>query len=166
MVENKNSVKLGDGVADSMTQTANKELAEMGNIFITIISKYIKDKIKEINLDELFSKKNEEGLVQLWSKQLIEKELIPQGYIGLSEQLLVDNMHQDGYLNGIYVGYILAMMSLVDNEASKDLILSVRDDMRPNLTGHHYNNRDEFIKQYKSDKYDWIDKSSKDKTLK
>ncbi len=166
MVKNKNSVKLGDGVADSMTQTASKELSEMGNIFITIISKYIKDKIKEINVDELFSKKNEEGLVQLWSKQLIEKELIPQGYIGLSEELLVDNMHQDSYLNGIYVGYILAMMSLVDNEASKDLILSVRDDMRPNLTGHHYNNRDEFIKQYKSDKYDWIDKSSKDKTPK
>ena len=43
-------------------------------------------------------------------------------------------MHQTGYLDGLYVGYILAMMSLVDNEAPKDLILSVRDDIRPNLS--------------------------------
>lgn len=75
----------------------------------------------------------------------------------MPEELLIDNMHQTGYLDGIYTGYILAMMSLVDNEAPKNLILSVRDDIRPNLIGHHYNDRGEFYKRYKSEKYGWID---------
>ena len=75
--------------------------------------------------------------------------LVPKGYSGLPDKLLVANLHQDGYLNGMYVGYILAMMALVDNGASKDTILAVRDYIRPNLMGHHFDDRDEFISQYK-----------------
>ena len=41
----------------------------------------------------------------------------------------------------MYVGYILAMMALVDNGASKDTILAVRDYIRPNLMGHHFDDR-------------------------
>lgn len=44
-------------------------------------------------------------------------------------------------------------MSLADNNASNDLILAVRDDIRPNLIKHPYNDRDEFIDSFKSDKY-------------
>lgn len=98
----------------------------------------------------------------LWSEQLAKKGLISQVYAGLPDEVLIDNMHQIGYLDGMYVGYILAMMSLVDNEAPKDLILSVRDDVRPNLIGHHYNNREEFIKRYKNEKYVWINSANKD----
>lgn len=162
MAENKNGVRLGDGVVDDLKQSANQELSEIGKIFIGIISKFAKEKIQGIQLEELFSKKNEEDLLTLWSDQLAKKGLIPQAYAGLPEELLIDNMHQTGYLDGIYTGYVLAMMALVDNEAPKKLILSVRDDMRPNLMGHHYNDRGEFYKRYKSGEYGWIDKASKE----
>ena len=50
------------------------------------------------------------------------------------------------------------MMALVDNGASKDTILAVRDYIRPNLMGHHFGDRDEFISQYKNEKYSWVEK--------
>ena len=53
------------------------------------------------------------------------------------------------------------MMALVDNNAEKELIISVRDDIRPNLIGHHYNDRDEFYKRYKSETYSWIERAEK-----
>ena len=69
-------------------------------------------------------------------------------------------MQQTAYLDGIYTGYILTMMSLVDNEASENLIFSVRSDVLPNLV-QHYNNREEVYKRYKSEKYGWINQASK-----
>lgn len=54
------------------------------------------------------------------------------------------------------------MMSLVDNNASKELILSVRDDIRPNLMGHHYNDRGNFHSRYKDEMYSWVEKTNKD----
>lgn len=92
-----------------------------------------------------------------WSEKLYEKGLVPKGYSGLTDELLIANFHRDGYLSGLYAGYVLAMMSLVDNKADKELIISVRDDIRPNLIGHHYNDRDEFYKKYKSELYSWIE---------
>lgn len=162
MEENKNRVRFGEGVADDLKQEFNQELSNMGKELIAVFSKYVKKKIDGINLDELFSKKNEEELLTLWSEQLVKKGLISQGYAGLPDELLIDNMHQTGYLDGLYVGYILAMMSLVDNEAPKELILSVRDDIRPNLIGHHYNDREEFIEHYKNEKYAWINSANKE----
>lgn len=100
----------------------------------------------------------EQKVEALWSEQLFEEGLVPKGYSGLPDKLLVTNLHQDGYLGGMYVGYILAMMALVDNGASKDTILAVRDYIRPNLMGHHFDDRDEFIGQYKNEKYSWVEK--------
>lgn len=110
----------------------------------------------------MLSKKDTDELISLWSSQLSEKGLLPQGYAGLPDNLLIDNLHQDGYLAGLYTGYALALMSLVDNNASKELILSVRDDVRPNLTGHHYNDREQFYLRYKDEAYSWVEKSRKD----
>lgn len=55
------------------------------------------------------------------------------------------------------------MMALTDNDIPKDAILSVRDYIRPNLIGHHYDDRDEFISRYKDEKYSWIDKARETK---
>ena len=157
-----NNVKLGDGVADTWKQSANKELSDIGKILIDIISKFAKEKIQNIDLNELFSKKNEDELLNMWSGQLVEKGLISKGYAGLPEELLVKNLHQDGYLDGMFVGYALALMSMADNNAEKELILSVRDDIRPNLIGHHYDDRAEFTDRFKSEKYNWINSLSKE----
>ena len=56
------------------------------------------------------------------------------------------------------------MMSLVDNDAPKDLLLSVRDDIRPKLIGHHYNDRNEIEERFKSEKYCWINSLSEEET--
>ena len=53
------------------------------------------------------------------------------------------------------------MMALVDNDAEKELIISVRDDIRPNLIGNYYNNRDDFYKGYKGETYSWIERAEK-----
>lgn len=162
MEDNKSNVRIGEGVADDWKQEINQELSSIGKEFIGVLSKFVKGKIKGIDLEELFSKKNEEDLLALWSEQLANKGLIPKVYAGLPDELLIDNMHQTGYLDGMYVGYILALMSLVDNGAPKELILSVRDDIRPNLIGQHYNNKDEFIERFKNEKYVWINSVQKE----
>lgn len=161
-MSDKNGVRLGEGIADGVKETANQELSEIGKMLIGIFAKFVKDKIQGVNLDELFSKKNEDELVALWSNQLAERGLVPKGYAGLPEEMLIANMHQDGYLDGLYAGYALAIMAMVDNDAPKDLILSVRDDVRPNLMGHHYKDRDEFYSHYKDEKYKWVDTARKE----
>ena len=160
MAENKNGVRLGDGVADGLKQIANQELLDIGKMLIDIISKFAKEKIQGINIDELFSKKNEEDLLDLWSNQLAKNGIIPKEYAGLPGKYLIHNMQQTASLDGIYTGYILTMMSLVDKEASENLIFSVRSDVLPNLV-QHYNNREEVYKRYKSEKYGWINQASK-----
>ena len=86
---------------------------------------------------------------KLWSEYLFEEGIVSKGYGGLSDKLLVSNFKQDGYLTGIYVGYVMAMMALADNGATKEMICTVRDYMRPNLIGNHYDNSNEFIDRYK-----------------
>ena len=56
----------------------------------------------------------------------------------------------------------ISLISLVDNNAPEELILSVRDDVRPNLRGHHYNDREDFYQRYKDEAYNWVEKSRKD----
>ena len=101
-------------------------------------------------------------IVAEWSQKLYKKGLVPKGYSGLTDELLISNFHQDGYLAGLYAGYVLAMMSLVDNKADEKLILSVRDDIRPNLIGQHYNDRGEFYEKYKNETYSWIESTDKE----
>ena len=76
---------------------------------------------------------------------------MPKGYNGLTDNLLISSFHQEGYLDGLYVEYVLAMMALVDNDVPKDIILAVRDYIRPNFVGHHYDYRDELISRYKDE---------------
>lgn len=156
-----NNTKLGDGIANGLISEANQELLSIGKLLIGLFSKFLKDKIQNIDLEKLLSKKDEDELISLWSSQLSEKGFLSKGYAGLPDNLLIDNLHQDGYLAGIYTGYALAMMSLVDNNASKELILSVRDDVRPNLMGHHYNDREKFRLRYKDEAYSWVEKTNK-----
>lgn len=164
MIENEKSVHLGDGVADKVKVNINENMSDALTMLSNIVFDYIKDKIKDIpvGIEKLFSSTDaQKEIVTLWSNQLFEKGLIPKGYNGLPDELLITNLHQTGYLDGLYAGYVLAMMALVDNDAEKELIISVRDDIRPNLIGHHYNDRDEFYKRYKSETYNWIEYTEK-----
>ena len=159
------NVRLGDGVVDEAKSEANNRLKELARITVNMIFDDLERRVKGFP-DAIKRLRNnpevEQKVEALWSEQLFEEGLAPKGYSGLPDKLLVANLHQDGYLDGMYVGYILAMMALVDNDAPKDMILAVRDYIRPNLTGHHFDDREEFISQYKSEKYSWVEKEKAD----
>ena len=155
------NVRLGDGVVDEAKAEANNRIKELVKMSVNMFFDYLESQMKDLpdTIKRLRSNPELEQKVEaLWSEQLFEEGLVPKGYSGLPDKLLVTNLHQDGYLGGMYVGYILAMMGLVDNGASKDTILAVRDYIRPNLMGHHFDDRDEFIGQYKNEKYSWVEK--------
>lgn len=152
----KSNVKLSDGVADNLMQSLNNELSEIGKTLIELISEFVKERIRDIDLRELFSKKDEDKLLNIWYSQLVEKGLIPKVYEGLPEDMLIHNLHQEGYLQGMYVGFALALMSLVDNNAEENLILSVMDDIRLNLVCHQYEDSSEFLDRFKSEKYNIV----------
>lgn len=122
----------------------------------------MEDKIKDLPNSIKRLRNNpeiEQRVAALWSKQLFEEGLVPKTYSGLSDKLLVSNLRQEGYVDGMYIGYVLAMMALVDNNIAEDKILAVRDYIRPNLIRHHFDDRDEFIAQYENERYSWVEKS-------
>lgn len=159
-----NNVHLGDGVLDEAKSDVNNRVKGLMKIVIDAVFDYLGGKIEDLpEKIELLrnSPEIEQKIATLWSEHLFEEGLVPKGYNGLPEHFLISNFHQDGYLDGLYTGYILAMMALVDNNISKDIIFSVSDYIRPNLIGHHYDDRDKYIDRYKDEKYSWIDKARK-----
>lgn len=134
------NVRLGDGVVDEAKAEANNRIKELVKMSVNMFFDYLESQMKDLP-DTIKRLRNNPELEQkvetLWSEQLFEEGLIPKGYSGLPDKLLIDNLHQTGYLDGLYVGYALAMMAMVDNNADEDLILAARDYIRPNLMGHH-----------------------------
>lgn len=157
-----NNVNFGDGVLDGAKADINNRAKRLVKIAIDAVFDYLEGKVKDLpeTIKQLRnSPETEQKIAALWSEHLSEEGLVPKGYNGLPDNLLISNFHQEGYLDGLYAGYVLAMMALADNDAPKDIILAARDYIRPNLIGHHYDDRDEFIGQYKDEKYSWIDKT-------
>lgn len=163
-----NNVRLGDGVSNEIKTTINNQIKELLNsaiiaVFNTLETKLdnLPEKIEIIEIIKRFlnNPETEQEVIAQWSKYLVAEGLVSKGYKGLSDDLLVSNLHQEGYLSGLYAGYLLAMMAMVDNDVPKDTILAVRDNIRPNLIGHHYNNSEEFTNQYQNERYSWIDKA-------
>jgi hypothetical protein len=156
------NVKLRDGVLDEAKYNVNSRTNGLVKIVVDVVFDYLEAKIK--NLPETIKRlrnnpETEKKIEALWSEHLFEEGLVPKGYNGLPDNLLIHNFRQEGYLDGLYVGYILAMMALVDNNAPEEIVLAARDSIRPNLMGHRYDKKDEFVDRYKNDKYSWVDKS-------
>ena len=161
-MDNNNNINSGNGVFDDVKANVNDRTKGLAKMAIDAFFDSLEDKVKDLPeaIKKLRNNQDiEQEMVTLWSEQLFKEGLVPNGYKGLPNNLLISNFHQEGYLDGLYVGYILAMMALVDNNASKDIILAIRDSIRPNLIGQHYNNRDDFTSKYKDEKYNWIDKT-------
>ena len=157
-----NNVHFGDGVIDEAKADVNNRVRGLIKIVIDATFDHLETKVKELpeKIKQLRnSPEIEQEITALWSEYLFEEGLVSKGYKGLPDDLLISNFHQEGYLDGLYIGYILAMMALADNDIPKDAILSVRDYIRPNLIRNHYNDKDKFISRYKDEKYNWIDKA-------
>lgn len=155
-----NEVKLGDGVASELKNEFNSELSAAGKKLIQTIFRYLCDKVQNADFDDLLkkiSKKDEERILSLWSSQLAEEGLLPSGYKGLTDDLLIENLHQDGYLEGLYSGYVLAMLSLIDNNAPRELIESTRNDLLSKQVGLRYDDRSKLFARLEDEKYSWIE---------
>lgn len=121
MDEKKNSVHIGENVVDDDVKLViNEEIQAILKLIITTFSQSLKAKIPELpekieqKIKEITEKPEiVDELSEVWSRELYKKGLIPKGYSGLPDELLISNFHQDGYLDGLYAGYVLAMMSLV-----------------------------------------------------
>ena len=124
------------------------------------LEKKLKDEFPKFVKKLLTSKDAEKKIVSLWSDYVFEEGIIPDEYKGLPDKYLIDNLHQDGYLTGLFTGYALAMMALADSGVSKDIIFSTRDYIRPYLIRHHYNDNDEIVDKYKREEYLWIEKEN------
>lgn len=160
----RDNVRLGDGLIDEVKVEINAGLSRVLKRMIDKGFGWIEKNMD--NPEELRrlikNPEMEQEFIALWSEQLMEEGLIPTGYNGLPNNLLASNLHQDGYLSGLYVGYVMAMMALADNDAPEELIVTIRDNMRSNLMGCHYNNREQFVTRYKNDeKYSWIEETEK-----
>ncbi|MGB4610610.1 MAG: hypothetical protein WBH77_08325 [Saccharofermentanales bacterium] len=165
-----NTVHFGDGIIDEAKAEFNNRTKGLIKIAIDLIFdcferkvKNFPDKIPEIVQQLRNNPEIEQEIFVLWSEHLFEEGLVTKGYTGLPDNLLISNFHQEGYSDGLYVGYVLAMMALVDKNIPEDIILFVRDYIRTNLIGQRYDARDKIIEQYKEEKYRWIDETRETK---
>ena len=161
MENNEKKVQLGDGVLDVVKTEFNAESKKLITKLINAVFGYIEQKIDELP-DTIQQLKNRpettQEIMKMWSDSLSAQGLIPSGYAGLPDELLIHNFHQDGYLAGLYAGYALALVAMADNAVQKETVIAVRNAMRPNLLGHSYEERSEFTDLLKDEKYEWINK--------
>lgn len=159
-----NKVNLGAGVPDRACELVNAEFINLMEKYIPRFFAWLDNKVEHFPeaTKRLFDGSDaKKELPMLWSEFLAESGIIPEAYGGLPDTLLISNFHQEGYLSGLYAGYALAMMALVDNHAPVDMIVNVRDFIRPNLMGHRYDNQQEFVTPFESEKYSWVESAKK-----
>lgn len=148
---------------EAKTDISNRS-TKLIKVVIDLVFDFLEEKIKDLpeTIKQLRNNpETEQKIAALWSEYLCKEGLVPAGYNGLPDNLLISNLHQEGYLDGLYIGYILSMMALSENNVPNDIIISTRDYIRQNSIGLCYDDRDEIISRYKSDKYIWIEKIDK-----
>lgn len=156
-----NKSNLRAEIIDETKNEISNRIKKIAKIFINDFFDLLEDKVENLpnTIKQLRNNPEmEQKLEILWSEHLFKEGLVPKGYNGLSDTLLISNFRQEGYLEGLYIGYIFAMMALADKNISKDIIITIRDYIRPNLIGNYYKDRDEIINKYKGKKYSWIEK--------
>ena len=159
MENNENNVKLGDGIWDAAKTDINDRVAITAKALIKMFFDYLDQKVEKLpeTIKQLRDNpKTTREIIKMWSDNLYAQGLIPSGYTGLPDELLIHNFHQEGYLDGLFAGYALALTAMVDADAPKETIMAVRDMLRPNLLGHSYEKRSEFTDLLKDEKYEWI----------
>lgn len=161
MENNKMTVQLGDGVADAAKVEFNDRAKMIMETLIDIFFDYLEQRLKAFS-DAIQQMRNRpettQEIIKMWSDSLSAQGLIPSGYAGLPDELLIHNFHQEGYLDGLYAGYALALAAMADNNVPQEAIIAVRNAIRPNLLSHSYEKRAEFTELLKNEKYEWISK--------
>ena len=163
MENHENNVKLGDGIRDAAKTDINDRMTIIVRVLIKMVFDYLDQKVEKLpeTVKQLRDNpKTTQEIIKMWSNDLYAQGLIPSGYTGLPDELLIHNFHQEGYLDGLFAGYALALTAMVDADVPKETILAVRDMLQPNLLGHSYEKRSEFIDLLKDEKYEWVSKEN------
>ena len=115
----------GGGVREAFKQAANQRMEQLISSGIDTLFDYLDNKIKELpeTIKRLRNNpKMKKEVCDLWSHKLFEQGTIPKGYDGLPDNILIHNFLQDGYMNGLYVGHYLTLLSMAEHGFSpKDL---------------------------------------------
>lgn len=126
---------------------------------VEMLFDYIESKVKEIPdsikrlLDSPEAKKE---VAALWSEKLYEQGVIPKGYAGLPDDLLIHNFHQDGYLEGMYAGYLITITALAEKGVSKEDLLDAREIVMPRFFRKSYEDRKALFDQLESEMQEWV----------
>ena len=161
MEDNGNRVKLGDGIWSAAKNDVNDRSTMIVSNLVEMFFDYLDQKVQELPEAIRQMKSNPETnqeIIKMWSDNLYEQGLVPSGYVGLPDEILIKNFQQEGYLDGLYAGYALALTKMYDNGVQNEIIIAVRNAMRPYLLGHRHENKAEFTELLKNEKYVWIDK--------
>ena len=149
-----------DGVIDAVKDELNRQASQYARELVRKAFAFIREKSENLptEVEKLLSdKKAEDAVVSLWANQLYAEGIVPKGYVGLQDKDFVHNLRQEGYIDGMYVGYIQTLVAMIDNGVEKEKILAVRDALRANLWGHRYEDSAEFTNLLKDEKYRWIE---------
>ena len=168
-------VRLGDGVLNAGTVKANEILKNLLELAMQKVGDYAAQEIKDISIEDaiskvmaLFQKKEIKAeIVASWSAHLYEQGIVPEGYVGLSDEMIKDNFVQEGYLMGCRAGFYATVMALADNGVPKELAVPVRDDIYPIIGGHYYKNfSKDFRDKCHDEKYRWLLRAKASKEIK
>lgn len=131
----------------------------IASMAVEMLFDYIESKVKEIPdsikrlLDSPEAKKE---VAALWSEKLYEQGVIPKGYAGLPDDLLIHNFHQDGYLEGMYAGYLITITALAEKGVSKEDLLDAREIVMPRFFRKSYEDRKALFDQLESEMQEWV----------
>lgn len=155
-------VHFGDGVLDIAKTSVNERSQEIISLLINMLFDYIEDKVDNLPMTIKRLRDNpqtETEVVSLWSQQLYAQGIIPSGYDGLPDELLIHNFHQEGYLDGMYVGYLISMIVMAENGVSKDMILDARKDILPKFFKKSYEDRKKLCQELEGEIHKWKESS-------
>jgi hypothetical protein len=105
--------------------------------------KELVDKAKQILKKSDVQKDFEELLHEAYWKDGLNKDSVVN-----SLNLTIHNTLQDAYNDGRMDGYHLMMMGLIENNAPKELLITIKDYFRHNFGGHFFENRRKVREQY------------------
>ncbi len=150
-----NNMRFGDYANNKMNELMETLLDVIFEFAKNEGSKAISDKLSEVIEWVNNNSEEERKIVTLWSERLAEKELVPKPYGGLSDKLLIHNFHQEGYLDGMYIGYLISMITLAENGVSKNVILDTKKDIIPKFFKKSYEDMDELRKDLEAEMKKW-----------
>ena len=162
-------VHLGDGVLDAAKATANERASDLAVTLTHMLFDYFVGAVKDLPetiKNWLANPETEKEVAALLSHQLYEQGVIPEGYSGLPTDLLIHNFHQDGYLDGMYAGYLISMIALEESGISKDVLLAARKTIMPRFFKKSYEDRKELFEELEGEMRKWKENPDVEETEK